>query len=93
MIVMQRLHEDDLAGHVLGKGGWDLVSFPAVAEEDEAHAFETPLAGAWAFRRAAGEALDPAREPLPALDRLLSNQGIVVWDMFAPWVAEVVGHA
>jgi hypothetical protein len=23
--------------------------------------------------------------------RLLSSQGIVVWDMFAPWVAEVVG--
>ena len=75
VIVMQRLHEDDLAGHVLGKGGWDLVSFPAVAEEDEAHAFETPLAGAWAFRRAAGEALDPAREPLPALERIRATIG------------------
>ena len=26
------------------------------------------------------------------VDRLLSNQGVVVWDMFAPWVAEVVGR-
>ncbi len=26
VIVMQRLHEDDLAGHVLAQGGWDLVS-------------------------------------------------------------------
>ena len=51
VIVMQRLHEDDLAGHVLGQGGWDVVSFPAVAEEDEAHAIESPLAGARAFRR------------------------------------------
>ena len=75
VIVMQRLHEDDLAGHVLGQGGWDAVSFPAVAEEDEAHAFETPLAGAWAFRRSAGEALDPAREPLPALERIRATIG------------------
>ena len=44
VIVMQRLHEDDLAGHVLGQGGWEVVSFPAVAEEDEAHEVETPLA-------------------------------------------------
>ncbi len=42
VIVMQRLHEDDLAGHVLGQGGWEVVSFPAVAEDDEAHAIETP---------------------------------------------------
>jgi predicted phage terminase large subunit-like protein len=69
VIVMQRLHEDDLAGHVLGQGGWEVVSFPAVAEDDEAHAIETPR-GPWTFRRSAGEALDPAREPLPALERI-----------------------
>jgi len=73
-IVMQRLHEDDLAGHVLAQGGWDVVSFPAVAEEDEAHAIETPR-GPWAFRRSAGEALDPAREPLPALERIRETIG------------------
>ncbi len=72
---MQRLHEDDLAGHVLRQGGWDVVSFPAVAEEDEAHAIESPLAGARAFRRLAGEALDPAREPLFALERIRANIG------------------
>ena len=75
VIVMQRLHEDDLAGHVLRQGGWDVVSFPAVAEEDEAHAIESPLAGARAFRRQAGEALDPAREPLSALERIRANIG------------------
>src|SRR3984885_5843151 len=26
------------------------------------------------------------------VDRLLSNRGIVVWQMFAPWVGEVVGQ-
>ena len=75
VIVMQRLHEDDLAGHVLRQGGWDVVSFPAVAEEDEAHAIDSPLAGARAFRRSAGEALDPAREPLSALERIRANIG------------------
>ena len=25
-------------------------------------------------------------------DRLLSNPGVVVWDLFAPWVREVVGR-
>ncbi|HKN30504.1 MAG TPA: terminase, partial [Roseiarcus sp.] len=74
VIVMQRLHEDDLAGHVLGQGGWEVVSFPAVAEDDEAHAIETPR-GPWTFRRSAGEALDPAREPLPALERIRATIG------------------
>ena len=68
------LNEDDLAGHVLAQGGWEVVSFPAVAEEDEAHAVETPR-GPWTFRRAAGEALDPEREPLPALESIRSTIG------------------
>ena len=68
------LNEDDLAGHVLAQGGWEVVSFPAVAEEDEAHAVETPR-GPWTFWRAAGEALDPEREPLPALESIRSTIG------------------
>jgi len=43
-----------------------------------------------------GQSLTQARglrskHAIKQVDRLLSNQGIVVWDMFAPWVAEVVG--
>src|ERR1700730_6033088 len=34
VIIMQRLHEDDLVGHVLGLGPWDLLSFPAVPETE-----------------------------------------------------------
>lgn len=33
-----------------------------------------------------------SKHAIKQVDRLLSNQGIVVWDMFAPWVAEVVGQ-
>ena len=32
-----------------------------------------------------------SKHAIKQVDRLLSNPGIVVWDMFAPWVAEVVG--
>src|SRR5580700_3546482 len=31
VIIMQRLHEDDLVGHVLGQEPWEVVCFPAIA--------------------------------------------------------------
>jgi hypothetical protein len=34
VIIMQRLHEDDLVGHVLAQEGWEVLSFPAIAEAD-----------------------------------------------------------
>ncbi len=50
VLVMQRLHDDDLAGHVLELGGWTHLNLPAIAEEDETvqigpHAFHTRTAG------------------------------------------------
>ncbi len=73
VIVMQRLHEDDLAGHVMRRGGWELVSFPAIAEDDERHVVETPFGGE--FRRGCGEALDPAREPIEILQKIRQTIG------------------
>jgi hypothetical protein len=35
ILVMQRLHVDDLAGHVLERGGWVHLNLPAIAEADE----------------------------------------------------------
>ncbi|MDO8706530.1 MAG: IS4 family transposase [Sulfuricaulis sp.] len=32
-----------------------------------------------------------SKHAIKQVDRLLSNEGIVVWDLFAPWVVEVVG--
>ena len=37
MLIMHRLHEDDLAGHVLAQEDWDVVRLPAIAEADEVH--------------------------------------------------------
>ena len=33
-----------------------------------------------------------SRHAIKQVDRLLSNEGVVVWDLFAPWVAQVVGQ-
>jgi hypothetical protein len=34
ILIVQRLHENDLVGHVLEQEAWEVVSFPAIAEED-----------------------------------------------------------
>src|SRR5713101_7093539 len=41
VIIMQRLHEDDLVGHVLEQEPWEVVRFPAIAEADEVHEIAT----------------------------------------------------
>jgi len=33
IVVMQRLHSEDLTGHLLNKGGWELLTLPAISEE------------------------------------------------------------
>jgi hypothetical protein len=74
VIIMQRLHEDDLIGHVLMQEPWEVVRFPAIAEADEVHQIET----IWrprCFRRRQGEALHPEREPLATLDRIRRTIG------------------
>lgn len=66
ILIMQRLHEDDLVGHILKHGGWEVLKFPAIAEENERHVVDTPY-GHREFTRQSGEALHPEREPLETL--------------------------
>src|SRR6266704_5295823 len=58
VIIMQRLHEDDLVGHVLGQEPWEVVCFPAIAEAEEVHEIET-IWGPRCFARRQGDALHP----------------------------------
>jgi predicted phage terminase large subunit-like protein len=67
VIIMQRLHEDDLVGHVLAQEPWEILRFPAIAEADEVHQIET-IWGPRSFARRQGEALHPEREPLDTLE-------------------------
>jgi predicted phage terminase large subunit-like protein len=74
VIIMQRLHEDDLVGHVLAQEPWEVVRFPAIAEADEVLEIET-IWRSRCFRRRQGEALHPAREPLATLDHIRRTIG------------------
>ena len=74
IVIMQRLHEDDLVGHVVQQGEWTMLRFPAIAVEDETHIINTPY-GSRTVRRRVGEALHPEREPLEVLRNIRSIQG------------------
>src|SRR5438445_1642624 len=74
VIIMQRLHEDDLVGHVLAQEPWEVVRFPAIAEADEVHEIET-IWGPQCFARRQGEPLHPEREPLDTLTRIRRTVG------------------
>jgi predicted phage terminase large subunit-like protein len=74
VIVMQRLHEDDLVGHVLKREGWDVLSFAAIAESDGKLVFATAF-GPWDFDREAGDALYPERESLETLSQIRAAIG------------------
>jgi len=75
ILIMQRLHQDDLTGHVLEKEDWRVVRFPAIAEEDELHEINMPFGGVRRVVRRAGEALHPEREPLDVLQEIRLTQG------------------
>ena len=63
---MQRLHQDDLVGHVLEQEDWEILSFPAIAETDEVHHIISPL-GRRVFKREVGDVLHPERESAATL--------------------------
>lgn len=71
VIVMQRLHQDDLAGLVLEEGGWHHLCLPAIATVEE----DVPLGGGRFHKRCKGELLHPAREPPRILDRARARLG------------------
>ena len=71
---MQRLHEDDLVGHVLEQEPWEVVRLPAIADDDELHRFDGVF-GQQSFGRKAGEALHPAREPPEMLEQIRRTLG------------------
>ena len=74
ILIMHRLHEDDLAGHVMAQEDWDVVRFLAIAEEDEVWALDSELDQSL-FTRRRGEALHPERQPRAILDRIRRTMG------------------
>ncbi len=78
VIIMQRLHEDDLVGHLTAQGDWEVLSLPAIAEENEVHVLRTPL-GLRTHIRKAGEALHPQRESIAVIERERTRMGSYVF--------------
>jgi predicted phage terminase large subunit-like protein len=68
--ISQRLHEDDLPAHLLGKG-YEVLSLPAVAERDEV----IEIGPGEFHHRRRGDLLDPERFPQAVLDQELINLG------------------
>jgi predicted phage terminase large subunit-like protein len=69
IIIMQRLHADDLVAHLQETESWDVLSLPAIAETDACYDLVTPY-GRRIIERRAGEVLHPALLSAAALDSL-----------------------
>ncbi len=67
VIVMQRLHEDDLVGHVLRKDDWEQVVIPAIETEDREYRLGDHPRDV--HRRSRGDLISPAREPPEIIER------------------------
>jgi predicted phage terminase large subunit-like protein len=74
IIIMQRLHEDDLVGHLIEQERFRVLSLPAIAESDEEYKIQT-IFGKQRFARRAGEVLHAAREPREVLDAIRQRIG------------------
>lgn len=63
IVVMQRLHPDDLVGKLLEQGGWTHLNVPAIAQHEE----KIPIGPKRYHTRRPGDVLQPEREPLSSL--------------------------
>ena len=58
LIVAQRLHRDDLCGHLISQGGWTVLALPLLATESLRYSV-----GETIWNRNEGDVLDPDRYP------------------------------
>jgi predicted phage terminase large subunit-like protein len=78
IIVMQRLHDEDLAGHELRErpDRWTHLNLPAITNVDRV----IDLPGGRKYSWKAGELLHPEREPQSVLDELRAEMGSLVFE-------------
>ncbi len=76
IIVMQRVHVDDLVGHLLEKNaGWVHLDLPAIADAVQA----VPIGPDEFYHRQFGEILHPDREPLEVLEQIKAEMGTLAF--------------
>jgi predicted phage terminase large subunit-like protein len=72
IVVMQRVHMDDLAGFLLEQSDeWEVLSLPAIAIAEE----DIPTWDGQIYHRKIGDPLSPEREPIEALEALKQQIG------------------
>jgi len=63
VVVMQRVHQDDLIGYLQEQGGFEVLNLPAIAQLSEIY----DLGGSRTYARQQGELLHPAHESADTL--------------------------
>ena len=71
ILVMQRLHQEDLAGFVIERNGWHELSLPAIATVDQ----EVPVGPREVYDRKADSILHPERESRETLEGIKAEIG------------------
>src|SRR5713226_5207167 len=71
ILIMQRLHVEDLAGYVLQKEPWVQLNLPAIAEAEQ----DITVGQNRIYRRQVGDILHPARESAVLLEQFKSAMG------------------
>lgn len=70
VLVQQRLHVDDLSGHLLQRGGWEHLRLPAIAERRELFQLNGRV-----WLREEGQPLHPGREDRALIERARHELG------------------
>lgn len=76
ILVMQRLHEDDLTQYLLDKSGFTHLCLPAIALEDQS----IPLSSTRFHHRKAGDVLCPAREDAQILQQIKASMNSIEFE-------------
>jgi hypothetical protein len=75
VLVMQRVHQDDLAGYLQEQGGFEVLNLPAIAQRDETYF----LGDGRTYDRQKGELLHPEHEPAHVLAELKREMGPIAF--------------
>jgi predicted phage terminase large subunit-like protein len=75
VLVMQRVHQDDLAGYLQEQGGFEVLNLPAIAQRNETYF----LGDGRTYDRKKGELLHPEHEPTHVLTELRREMGPIAF--------------
>jgi predicted phage terminase large subunit-like protein len=75
VVVMQRVHQDDLVGHLQEQGGYEVLNLPAIAQREQTY----DLGNGRTYTRQKGELLHPDHEPADVLMEIKREMGPIAF--------------